>query len=100
MGTSYDIWDLVSAWGDGGEDGRGKLPTGPQPEVILDDILIDILYSLTLSKWVRELMEEFNVRALPRGPDQFAKALDSREFWNTFGLTPARARLELNLDSP
>lgn len=72
----YDVWDLVSAWGDGGEAGRGKLPTGPQPQ------------------WVRELMEEFNVRALPRSPDQFGKVLDSREFWNTFGLNPARARLE------
>ncbi|KIJ52371.1 hypothetical protein M422DRAFT_25992 [Sphaerobolus stellatus SS14] len=76
-GRVYDIWDLVSAWGDAGYAGRGKPPTGPHP------------------KWVQELMDEHNVRALPRGPEQLGKTLDSREFWTTFGLTPNVARLEI-----
>jgi len=72
----YDWWDLASAWGSGGESSRGSDPMGPQAE------------------WVRELMDEEGVRALPRSPEQIGRALDSREFWKTFGLSPVRARLE------
>lgn len=89
-GRVYDWWDIASAWGDveskwksgvgnrteeAGENGtsRGK---GPQ------------------LKWVRELMQEEGVRALPRTPEQLGRALDSREFWNTFELEPIKARLE------
>ena len=39
-------------------------------------------------------MEEHNVRALPRSPEALDRALDSREFWVKFGISPARARLE------
>ena len=45
-------------------------------------------------RWVRELMIEEGVRALPRTPEMLDRALDSREFWTTFGLSPLRARLE------
>lgn len=75
-GRVYDWWDLASAWGSGGEDGAGSVPTGPQPA------------------WVRELMQEKGVRALPRPAVAMGRALDSREFWTTFGLSPAKARLE------
>ncbi|KAF8582993.1 hypothetical protein K439DRAFT_1653593 [Ramaria rubella] len=75
-GRVYDWWDLASAWGDGGEGSRDKIPTGLQPQ------------------WVRELMEEENIRALPRSPEQLGRALDSREFWSKFRLSPAKARLE------
>jgi hypothetical protein len=93
-GRVYDWWDLASAWGAGGEsEERGSIPSGtcshlrafawtplhdpgPQPQ------------------WVFELMEESGVRGLPRGPEQLGRALDSREFWTTFGAVPARARLE------
>ena len=34
------------------------------------------------------------MRALPRSPEMLGRALDSREFWSTFGLSPALARLE------
>jgi hypothetical protein len=30
---SYDWWDLASAWGDGGEGNRDKVPSGLQPQV-------------------------------------------------------------------
>ncbi|KZT23333.1 hypothetical protein NEOLEDRAFT_1149446 [Neolentinus lepideus HHB14362 ss-1] len=68
----YDWWDLASAWGSGGESSRGSDPTGPQ------------------AGWVRELMDEERVRALPRSPEQIGRALDSREFLRTFGLSPVR----------
>ncbi|PPQ66901.1 hypothetical protein CVT24_008516 [Panaeolus cyanescens] len=83
-GRVYDWWDLASAWG-------SKYPTkgesvthydpedrGPQAE------------------WVRELMDEANVRALPRDVSALGRALDSRDFWRTFALSPLKARLEEN----
>ncbi|KAF8517741.1 hypothetical protein BU17DRAFT_49473 [Hysterangium stoloniferum] len=69
-GRVYDVWELASAWGDGGDATRGKDP------------------------WVRELMQENGVRALPRDIESLGRALDSREFWTTFGLTPLRARVD------
>lgn len=72
----YDWWDLASAWGTNGEGHRGEAPEGPHPE------------------WVRELMNEEGVRALPREMAQLGRLLDSRDFWSTFKLSPTRARLE------
>ena len=47
------------------------------------------------ARWVRELMMEYGIRALPRSVEQIgARGMDSREFWNTFGLEPVRGRLE------
>ena len=88
-GRVYDWWDLASAWGDSsalaapapGADSDSGLaladaPSGPQPA------------------WVRELMAEHGVHALPRTPAALGRCLDSREFWSTFGLSPAVARVE------
>ncbi|KAJ7614112.1 hypothetical protein FB45DRAFT_1064928 [Roridomyces roridus] len=68
-GRVYDWWDLASAWGD--EDGPAR--------------------------WVRELMQEEEVRVLPRNTELLGRVLDSREFWSTFGLSPLKARLETEL---
>lgn len=43
--------------------------------------------------WVRECMREENVRALPRDMQLLGRCYDSREFWDTFHLTPVRARI-------
>ncbi|KAG7097731.1 hypothetical protein E1B28_005051 [Marasmius oreades] len=64
----YDWWDLSSAW----SVGEGDKKDGPQ------------------AAWVRELMREEGVRALPRSPEQLGRALDSREFWEFFGLSPMK----------
>jgi hypothetical protein len=72
----YDWWDLASAWGSNGEEHRGEIPGGPQPE------------------WVKELMYEEGVRAMPREMAKMGRLLDSRDFWATFKLNPVRARLE------
>lgn len=61
----YDWWDVAASWG--GE-----------------------LYPL----WVRELMKEQDVRALPRAPELLGRALDGREFWDTFSMEPTRTRLD------
>ncbi|ESK83222.1 hypothetical protein Moror_3279 [Moniliophthora roreri MCA 2997] len=65
----YDWWELVSAWGS--NPGNEEDP-GPQPG------------------WVRELMREEGVRALPRPVEQLGRALDAREFWEVFGLSPTK----------
>ncbi|TVY36057.1 hypothetical protein LOCC1_G007244 [Lachnellula occidentalis] len=44
-------------------------------------------------KWVGELMEEQNVRALPRSMEQLGRCYDCREFWTTFGIMPVRSRI-------
>jgi len=86
-GRVYDWWDLASAWGTPAKssaantsNSSSKLPVdanrGPQ------------------AKWVRELMEETGVRALPRNIGTLGRALDSRDFWTTFEISPCRPRIE------
>lgn len=59
----YDWWELVSAWG-AREEG-----TATKEHV----------------DWVRELVLEGGVKALPRAPEKMGgKALDSREFWDAY----------------
>ncbi|CAA7269484.1 unnamed protein product [Cyclocybe aegerita] len=84
-GRVYDWWDLASAWGSSPvpttEESSSNLSSsedrGPQ------------------AMWIRELMDEAGVRALPRNVELLGRALDSREFWTTFGLTPIKARVEV-----
>lgn len=63
-GRYYDWWDLASAWG-----------------------------TSEHATWVRELMSESSVHALPREPSAFKRVLDSRDFWETFGLSPEKTFL-------
>ncbi|KAJ6507687.1 hypothetical protein C8R47DRAFT_1099268 [Mycena vitilis] len=63
-GRVYDWWDLAYAWG----------AEGP-------------------STWVRELLREENVRVLPRNTELLGRILDSRDFWDDFGLAPLKAML-------
>lgn len=73
----YDWWALLAEWGSAGVDESGGDATG-EP--------------LT---WVRELMEEEGIRALPRSMKTLRRTYDSREFWNRFNLSPVRAGLQL-----
>jgi hypothetical protein len=68
----YDWWDLASAW------------AHSDPSSL----------AANAGQWVLELMEEHGVRALPRTPEDIGRALDSREFWTTFGLRPVVGRWE------
>lgn len=45
------------------------------------------------AKWVRELMDEENVKALPRDVGSLGRKLDSRGFWNYHGAYPKHQRL-------
>lgn len=76
-GRVYDWWDLASAW--------GSPPKSPvtEPEE-----------KGAQAQWVQELMMESNTRALPRDIGVLGRALDSREFWSTFSLSPLKTLLE------
>lgn len=75
----YDWWDLASSR----PVEAGKVqPTAAE------------LHREEVATWVGELMEEEGVRALPRSAEELGRAMDSREFWRTFGLMPEVGRWE------
>jgi nucleoside-diphosphate-sugar epimerase len=87
-GRVYDWWSLASAWGNvHSTPGIPRRPPAvtdteadePQPEDALRG---------PQPRWVRELMREDGVRGLPRSMERLGRALDSREFWETFELDP------------
>jgi len=78
-GFVYDWWALFAGWaGEGKREGE-KEGTEAEPT--------------QQAKWVYELMNEEDVRALPRSMEQLGRCYDSREFWATFELAPLRARV-------
>ena len=70
----YDWWDLALAWG---EEARRRAGESAGPAG-----------GLQFERWVVELMDEQDVRALPRGVERLGRLLDSREFWETMGTQP------------
>lgn len=86
-GRVYDWWDLASAW--------SSTPL-KQPAEICDkqESSVSAIDRGPQAKWVRELMTEMGIRALPRNVEFLGRALDSRDFWDEFDLSPTRARLE------
>ena len=88
-GFVYDWWALMGGWAD--VDGTDSSPAagGKEGE---DGKKVDRKPADT-AKWVYELMREEDVRALPRSFDVLGRCYDSREFWETFGLTPLKARI-------
>lgn len=77
-GRVYDWWDLASAWGE-------RRPGDP-------DLESNVLNPQ--ARWVRELMRENDIGALPRNVELLSRALDSMEFWETFELSPLKPRLD------
>ena len=71
----YDWYELFAAWGSEGADESHPDAGGE---------------ALT---WVRELMKEEGIRALPRSMEALGRTCDSTEFWQRFNLSPVRARL-------
>ena len=76
-GRVYDWWDLASAWG------------ARKPDTPLESNDCD-----PQARWACELMREHDIRALPRNVELLGRALDSREFWETFELNPLKPRLD------
>lgn len=92
----YDWWDVVSAWS---ADASLSSPSPSSPSAAVSGTAVEGQdrqergNALPHARWVRELMDETGVRALPRSPEQLGRAMDGREFWDTFGLEPVRGRM-------
>jgi hypothetical protein len=80
-GRVYDWWDLASAWGSAAS---GAMNGDSVPSESSER---------RESTWVQEMMAESGIRALPRDVRLLGRALDSREFWLAFGLTPLQTLL-------
>ena len=65
----YDWWELVSSWTPSARSGEYDVTNNP-------------------TLWVKQLMSERGIRALPRPMEQLGRTLDSREFWEVVELTP------------
>ena len=65
----YDWWELVSSWTPSAQNGECDATDNPR-------------------LWVKQLMSERGIRALPRPIEQLGRALDSREFWEVVGVMP------------
>lgn len=72
-GVSYDWWMLVWSW-------MGKL----EEEDDQEKAEVKSKYR----SWVSELMEEQNIKALPRDMELLGRKLDSRGFWHAIGILP------------
>ena len=76
----YDWWALGMEWGRYArekkieEEGEGE--------------------GLLYEQWVRELMEEEGVRALPRNSGMLGRKMDGRGFWGAVGDAPEVGRVE------
>lgn len=76
-GFVYDWWSLFAGWANvkaGEKEDRDDQPSEQ-------------------SRWVYELMREEDVCALPRSMKTLGRCYDSREFWETFAVTPLKARI-------
>ena len=65
----YDWWELVSSWKPSAHNSECDVTENPR-------------------LWVKQLMDERGVRALPRPMEQLGRTLDSREFWEVVGIMP------------
>lgn len=66
----YDWWELVSSWVPSARsDGERDVTNEPR-------------------LWVKQLMNERGIRALPRPMEQLGRLLDSLEFWEVIGIFP------------
>ncbi|KAF9778855.1 hypothetical protein BJ322DRAFT_1090007 [Thelephora terrestris] len=65
----YDWWELVSSWAPSVQN--GECDTAEDPRL-----------------WVKQLMGERGVRALPRPMEQLGRTLDCWEFWEVIGISP------------
>ncbi|RVX72345.1 hypothetical protein B0A52_04550 [Exophiala mesophila] len=79
-GMSYDWWALAWEW------------TGETQEPSADETVPQRSEDkLKYRQWVLDLMEENNVRGLPRTAELLGRKMDSRAFWKAVGLLPERS---------
>ncbi|TKA62257.1 hypothetical protein B0A55_11469 [Friedmanniomyces simplex] len=77
-GFVYDWWALMVGWADVKNANEGNAVAGEPSEQ---------------ARWAFELMGEEKVWALPRSMGALGRCYFGREFWDTFGLVPLKARI-------
>ena len=78
----YDWWDLIQDWGGAAEENAVETLGKEGAEE-----------GLHYRQWIRELMREEGVRALPRGAEGLGRVLDGRAFWEAIGDAPVMGRV-------
>lgn len=78
-GFVYDWWSLFAGWAEGPKDEGAEIDAEPAKQ----------------ARWVYELMDEENVRALPRAMEVLGRCYDTRELWKTLGISPLKGGLGL-----
>ena len=78
----YDWWEVIFRYGEYARE-KGRRDGNPELDGNEDD---EPLYK----EWVRELMIDDNVRAIPRSPQNLGRRLDGREFWSGIDVIPTR----------
>lgn len=81
-GFVYDWWSLFVGWADVKKQGEAGA-AGDR----VDDMPSD------QARWVLELMKDEKVWALPRSMETLGRCYFGREFYDTFGLAPLKARV-------
>lgn len=81
--VSYDWWSLVWDWMGNSARRIESIQASTTPQ--------DQETKLQYKRWVAELMDEKNVRGLPRSPDLLGRKLDARQFWRAVGILPERS---------
>lgn len=80
----YDWWDLVGDWAN---DELREWPLDIAPWKSMVERRDELV------RWLRELMEEEGVKALPRDTTLMGRKLDGRAFWNEMGVWPSHGRV-------
>lgn len=78
----YDWWSIAQAFT--APDYLDKRGVPPETRARYEQI----------RTWLNELLQENEVRKLPRPVEQLGRALDSNEFWHDFKLSPVKGLLE------
>lgn len=81
-GFVYDWWSLFAGW--------AEAPKKEEKEEVNKES-----EPIKQAKWVFELMQEEGVRALPRSMEVLGRCYDTRELWQTLGITPLKGGLGL-----
>ncbi|ORY78157.1 hypothetical protein BCR37DRAFT_382413 [Protomyces lactucae-debilis] len=77
-GFVYDWWALMLGWGSSSAAAKAETDGDAHGEVLT---------------WILELMQETGTKALPRSMETLGRCYDAIEFWQTFKITPVRARI-------
>ncbi|KAK4940876.1 hypothetical protein LTR66_008760 [Elasticomyces elasticus] len=88
-GFVYDWWALFAGW--------ASVEQAAETDKVIESEgentgNIDVVPS-EQSQWVYELLQEHNVKALPRSYEALGRCYDSRDFWQRFEITPLKARI-------